>query len=42
MGTVLLQILPLALGTIAPTMIGLIVIFLSALPHQESDFAFFK
>jgi hypothetical protein len=29
MGTVFLQILPLALGTIAPTMIGLIVIFLS-------------
>jgi hypothetical protein len=29
MGTVLLQILPFALGTIAPTMIGLIVIFLS-------------
>src|SRR6266581_6127524 len=29
MGTVFLQILPLALGTIAPTMIGLVVIFLS-------------
>jgi hypothetical protein len=29
MGTVFLQILPLALGTISPTMIGLIVIFLS-------------
>ncbi len=29
MGAALLQILPLALGAIAPTMIGLVVLFLS-------------
>jgi hypothetical protein len=29
MGTVFLQILPLALAAIAPTMIGLVVLFLS-------------
>jgi hypothetical protein len=40
MGTVFLQILRLTLGTIAPTMIGQIVIFLSYDRGLVKEFAF--
>jgi hypothetical protein len=40
MGPVLLKILPFALGTIAPTMIGLVVIFLTGTRGVVQSFAF--
>jgi threonine/homoserine/homoserine lactone efflux protein len=40
MGPVLLKILPLALGTIAPTMIGLVVLFLTEARGLLKAFAF--
>jgi hypothetical protein len=40
MGPVLLKILPFALGTIAPTMIGLVVLFLTDARGLVKAFAF--